>query len=37
MEADDVREAWEANAAAWTRYSRAGYDVYRDALTLWMD
>jgi len=32
MEADDVREAWEANAAAWTRHSRAGYDVYRDAL-----
>ena len=32
MEADDVREAWEANAAAWTRHSRAGYDVYRDAV-----
>ena len=23
---------WEANAEAWTRYSRIGYDVYRDAL-----
>jgi len=23
---------WEANAEAWTRHSRAGYDVYRDAL-----
>lgn len=23
---------WEANAEAWTRFSRAGYDVYRDAL-----
>ncbi len=27
-----VAECWEANAEAWTRYSRAGYDVYRDAL-----
>jgi SAM-dependent methyltransferase len=23
---------WEANAESWTRYARAGYDVYRDAL-----
>jgi len=23
---------WEANAEAWTQHSRAGYDVYRDAL-----
>jgi ubiquinone/menaquinone biosynthesis C-methylase UbiE len=27
-----VAECWEANAETWTRLSRAGYDVYRDAL-----
>ncbi|CAN5910787.1 class I SAM-dependent methyltransferase [soil metagenome] len=32
MERSDVAAAWEANAEAWTRHSRAGYDVYRDAL-----
>lgn len=32
MESIDVANAWEANADAWTRYSRAGYDIYRDAL-----
>ena len=29
---DEVAACWEANAEAWTQYSRAGYDVYRDAL-----
>jgi SAM-dependent methyltransferase len=28
----EVAAYWEANAEAWTRYSRSGYDVYRDAL-----
>ena len=32
MDAAEVGEFWEANAEAWTRYPRAGYDVYRDAL-----
>jgi SAM-dependent methyltransferase len=32
MEPNDVADAWEANADAWTRHSRAGYDIYRDAL-----
>jgi SAM-dependent methyltransferase len=32
MKPAKVAEYWEANAAAWTRLSRAGYDVYRDAL-----
>jgi len=32
MEPNDVAQAWEANADVWTRHSRAGYDVYRDAL-----
>jgi SAM-dependent methyltransferase len=32
MDAAQVAAHWEANADAWTRYSRAGYDVYRDAL-----
>jgi SAM-dependent methyltransferase len=27
-----VAAFWEANAAEWTRQSRAGFDVYRDAL-----
>lgn len=27
-----VTEYWEANADAWTRLARAGYDIYRDAL-----
>lgn len=31
MDPKEVGEYWEANAEAWTRYSRAGYDVYRDA------
>ncbi len=29
---ESVAECWEANAEAWTRLSRAGHDVYRDAL-----
>lgn len=32
MDAREVAEHWESNAEAWTRYSRAGYDRYRDAL-----
>jgi SAM-dependent methyltransferase len=28
----EVAAYWEGNAEAWTRYSRRGYDVYRDAL-----
>lgn len=32
MDVAEVREHWEANAEAWTRFARAGYDVYRDAL-----
>ena len=32
MNAAEVAQHWEANADAWTRQSRAGYDVYRDAL-----
>src|SRR5215469_5601587 len=32
MELMDVRRYWEDNAENWTRFSRAGYDVYRDAL-----
>jgi SAM-dependent methyltransferase len=32
MERSEVAKHWEANADAWTRHSRAGYDVYRDAL-----
>ena len=32
MDAAKVAAHWEANADTWTRYSRAGYDVYRDAL-----
>jgi SAM-dependent methyltransferase len=29
---DEVARHWEANAEAWTRQSRAGFDIYRDAL-----
>ena len=32
MKPSDVAGLWEGNADAWTRLSRAGYDVYRDAL-----
>jgi len=31
MEIANVAECWEANAETWTRQTRAGYDVYRDA------
>ena len=32
MERAEVARYWEANADTWTRHSRAGHDVYRDAL-----
>ena len=32
MDDTEVGRYWEANADVWTRHSRAGYDVYRDAL-----
>lgn len=32
MESAEVASYWEANAADWTRFVRAGYDVSRDAL-----
>ncbi len=32
MELDEVAAFWEGNAETWTRQTRAGYDVYRDAL-----
>lgn len=32
MKSAEVAAYWESNAEAWTRYSRRGYDVYRDAL-----
>ncbi len=32
MEPCEVAAYWEANAESWTRFSRAGCDVYRDAL-----
>jgi SAM-dependent methyltransferase len=32
MDRARVAAYWEANADTWTRHSRAGYDVYRDAL-----
>ena len=32
VEDREVRRCWEGNAEAWTRLSRAGYDVYRDHL-----
>ena len=30
MNHEEVGRLWNANAAAWTRLARAGYDVYRD-------
>ncbi|GGH08358.1 class I SAM-dependent methyltransferase [Silvibacterium dinghuense] len=30
--AHEVAAAWETNADAWSRHTRSGYDVYRDAL-----
>jgi ubiquinone/menaquinone biosynthesis C-methylase UbiE len=32
MKPAEVAEYWEDNAEAWTRFVRAGYDVYRDTL-----
>ncbi|MGA7108119.1 MAG: class I SAM-dependent methyltransferase [Terracidiphilus sp.] len=32
MKPAEVAKFWEANAENWTRFVRAGYDVYRDAL-----
>jgi len=32
MELHEVAAFWEGNAETWTRQTRAGYDVYRDAL-----
>lgn len=32
MDREKVAAYWEGNAEAWTQHSRAGYDVYRDAL-----
>ncbi|MGA2831890.1 MAG: class I SAM-dependent methyltransferase [Terracidiphilus sp.] len=32
MEREEAAALWEANAEAWTRHSRAGYDVYRDTV-----
>jgi ubiquinone/menaquinone biosynthesis C-methylase UbiE len=32
MDHKEVGRFWNANAAAWTRLARAGYDVYRDYL-----
>jgi 2-polyprenyl-3-methyl-5-hydroxy-6-metoxy-1,4-benzoquinol methylase len=32
MKSAEVARFWEANAENWTRFVRAGYDVYRDAL-----
>ncbi|WMT89912.1 class I SAM-dependent methyltransferase [Pelagibacterium sp. H642] len=32
MDTKDVARHWESNAEAWTVYSRAGHDRYRDAL-----
>lgn len=32
MDAKTVGAHWESNAETWTRYSRAGFDRYRDAL-----
>jgi ubiquinone/menaquinone biosynthesis C-methylase UbiE len=32
MESTEVAKYWEANAENWTRLSRAGHDVYRDAV-----
>jgi SAM-dependent methyltransferase len=30
VERPDTRKQWNANAAAWTELSRAGFDIYRD-------
>jgi SAM-dependent methyltransferase len=32
MKSGEAAKFWEANAENWTRFVRAGYDVYRDAL-----
>jgi SAM-dependent methyltransferase len=32
MDHEEVGRFWDANAEAWTRLARAGYDVYRDHL-----
>lgn len=32
MDHEEVGRYWDANAEAWTRLARAGYDVYRDGL-----
>ncbi|HUB29660.1 MAG TPA: class I SAM-dependent methyltransferase [Terracidiphilus sp.] len=32
MKPAEVANLWEANAETWTRFVRAGYDVYRDTL-----
>jgi trans-aconitate methyltransferase len=32
MDHEEVGRLWNANADAWTKLSRAGYDVYRDYL-----
>lgn len=32
MDSREVGKVWDANAPAWIELSRAGYDVYRDAL-----
>jgi 2-polyprenyl-3-methyl-5-hydroxy-6-metoxy-1,4-benzoquinol methylase len=32
MDPEEVGRFWNANADAWTKLSRAGYDVYRDYL-----
>lgn len=32
MDVSEVARYWEANAPAWTAQSRAGHDIYRDAL-----
>src|SRR5262249_13156699 len=32
VERPDTRRIWDANAAAWVEFSRAGFDVYRDLI-----
>src|SRR5215475_10808487 len=32
MKSAEVARFWEANAENWTRFSRSGFDVYRDCL-----
>jgi len=32
MDSNEAGAFWEANAEAWSRHARLGYDVYRDAL-----